>query len=217
MKVLVTAGSTAIPIDKVRVISNIFKGKTGYSIAEYFHSKNEDVSLLTSLKRYSQTPVCNYKTYDELYEEMYKFVQYNKFDLIIHSAAVSDYYVEGVYTKDYNQIAFELERLNNDSKVKSNYPEMYLKLKPTRKIVDDLRFKWGYTGTLIKFKLQVDMSDEELIEIAQKSRIDSEANYIVANCLEWCRERAYIISENSVINVKREYLPKTLYQLVEKN
>jgi len=31
-RVLVTAGNTSVPIDRVRVISNIFKGRTGAGI-----------------------------------------------------------------------------------------------------------------------------------------------------------------------------------------
>ena len=49
MKVLVTAGATMSPIDKVRAITNIFKGRTGTAIAKYFaKSRRHDVTLITS-------------------------------------------------------------------------------------------------------------------------------------------------------------------------
>ena len=49
------------------------------------------------------------------------------------------------------------------------------------------------------------MSDEELIDIATKSMLHSDANLMVANCLEWARYRAYIIKDGSdPKSVKRE-------------
>jgi phosphopantothenoylcysteine synthetase/decarboxylase len=38
-RVLVTAGNTSVPIEKVRSIGNIFSGRTGTRIAEYFVSR----------------------------------------------------------------------------------------------------------------------------------------------------------------------------------
>jgi len=59
--------------------------------------------------------------------------------------------------------------------------------------------------------LEVGIEDEELISIAKESRIKSDANIIVANCLEWAKERAYVITEKSVANIKRDLLPHYLY------
>ena len=47
-RVLITAGATTVPIDKVRAITNIFKGRTGTEIAEFFSKKGCQVILLTS-------------------------------------------------------------------------------------------------------------------------------------------------------------------------
>ena len=46
--VLVTAGSTMVPIDKVRAITNIFNGRTGTNIALYFAQQGWNVTLVTS-------------------------------------------------------------------------------------------------------------------------------------------------------------------------
>ena len=214
-KILVTAGSTNIPIDKVRVITNIFKGKTGRVIAEYFDKQGHQVTLLTSNFQDRMEAKVNqkylYGEYDELYREMEGLITTNKYDVIIHSAAVSDYKVDGTFTPAGMG---RLMRIDNDSKINSNHPELYLKLVPTRKIIDDIRTLWGFKGKLVKFKLQVDMSDDELLEIAKKSRETSGANVIVANCLEWSKDRAYVITENSVDNIDRESLPKVLEALL---
>ena len=84
-----------------------------------------------------------------------------------------------------------LVKVNSGSKIGSDHNELFLKLVPTAKIIDKIRDPWGFEGTLVKFKLQVGMSDQELLRIAGESREHSLADYIVANCLEWCAERAY--------------------------
>ena len=136
MKVLVTAGSTIIPIDKVRVISNIFHGKTGTNIAGYFASQGDDVYLLTSnpglvARMVPSSPILSvfpYRTYDELAELMQTLIGGSDFDVIIHSAAVSDYYVSGVFVKDG---AGGLQAVGQDAKISSAHKSLFLEMKPT--------------------------------------------------------------------------------------
>ena len=45
-KILITAGPTWIPIDKVRVITNIFKGRLGIIIAKEAIKRKAKVTLL---------------------------------------------------------------------------------------------------------------------------------------------------------------------------
>jgi phosphopantothenate-cysteine ligase/phosphopantothenoylcysteine decarboxylase/phosphopantothenate--cysteine ligase len=212
-RVLITAGSTAIHIDKVRIISNIFKGRTGNTLSHYFQKSGKySVDLLTSNKEMFPPPAANktysYKTYDELYDKMEELITTENYDIIIHSAAVSDYQVSKVVDKDLNEI-------DSSKKISSQADEMYIKLVPTRKIIDDIRTLWNFKGTLIKFKLQVGMSDKELIDIATKSMKDSKADMIVANCLEWCNKSAYIITSNRCISVDRKNLSDEIEKFIE--
>ena len=71
-----------------------------------------------------------------------------------------------------------------DGKIGSSHDRLILELVPTEKLVDLIRNPWGFTGTLVKFKLQVGLTDDELLAIARKSMADSHADFIVANCLE---------------------------------
>lgn len=210
MKILITSGSTAMMIDKVRMISNVFKGKTGHAIAEHF-SKEHDVTLLTSNKAHTLETgkVVYYKTYDELYDNMETMIKSEGYDVIVHSSAVSDYKAEGVYVDEATDELTRLVKLDSSKKISSEHDEMYIKLTQTRKIVDDIR-DWGFTGTLVKFKLQVGITDEELLDIAKKSRAHSDAEIIVANCLEWARDRAYIVTKDDVVDSERNDLPKWL-------
>lgn len=202
--ILITSGSTSVHIDDVRVITNVFKGKTGNILAEQLNKKF-NVTLLTSNTNRVIPNTYYYKTYDDLYREMEYLIKNNNFDIIIHSAAISDYKVEGTYTKD-------LIKIDSDSKISSDYKELYLRLVQTRKIIDDIR-DWGFDGILVKFKLQVGISDDELIEIAKKSMDHSRADIIVANCKEWARYYAYIITNNSVEKITRDLLGVKLEEL----
>jgi phosphopantothenoylcysteine synthetase/decarboxylase len=209
MKILITGGNTAIPIDKVRVISNIFKGKTASGIAAHAVTLGHDVTLIGNPGMEVPLFINNfisYKTYNELASLMEEQIRNNKFDAIVHSAAVSDYSVSRVLDES-------LQPLDNNKKVGSNHDKLYLELVPTKKLIDQIRSQWGFTGVLVKFKLQVGISDKELLKIAMASRKD--ANIIVANCLEWARERAYLVEENTTLEVKRNELSSILVKRIE--
>ena len=213
MKVLITAGSTNVMIDKVRCISNIFKGRTGSELARYFSyngydreadsfdmSNKHEVTLITSnphhhlVENIKGLNILPYKTYDELYSLMEQQITSNDYDVVIHSAAVSDYKVAGTYASKGGVHHEDLHEVDSSTKISSSAKELYIKLVPTEKIIDKIRDLWGFKGKLVKFKLQVGMTDEELLDIAFKSMQHSNADFIVANCLEWARDRAFIIS-----------------------
>jgi len=48
MNILVTAGNTIVPIDRVRCITNVFTGRTGTQIAMCGYERGHNVTLLTS-------------------------------------------------------------------------------------------------------------------------------------------------------------------------
>ena len=105
MRILVTAGNTQAPIDRVRCITNIFTGRTGASIALEAYRRGHDVTLLTSHPEVidatdpdpSRWHCLAYRTFDDLAAMMEKQIKGDKLDAIIHCAAVSDYLVNGIY------------------------------------------------------------------------------------------------------------------------
>jgi len=217
LKFLITCGSPQIPIDRVRTIGNIFKGNTGFEIAMSISSyKDHEVDLLTSnpfhkqygkINPFNKFNISSYKTFDDLKNSMQLFTQ-SDIDVIIHSAAVNDYKLEGTYHRIHNGT---LIRLPDAGKIKSNHKELFLRMIQTEKLIDLIRPEWGFKGILVKFKLEVGKSNEDLIDIAQKSREHSQADIIVANCLEWMNERAIIITAHATIEVERKELPSMLY------
>src|ERR1700730_12480378 len=104
MKLLVTAGNTLTPIDRVRGITNIFSGRTGGQIALHAHERGHAVTLLTSHPEARPSPmpkdrwtVLAYRTFDDLRKLMERAVRGGERDAVIHSAAVSDYQTAGIY------------------------------------------------------------------------------------------------------------------------
>lgn len=233
MKILVTSGSTQMPIDKVRCLTNIFKGKTGTVIALQAALDGHEVTLIANQSidklRYMHPDVLfgklcfktiPYNTFDELEQIMKKEITTGIYDVVIHSAAVSDYQVTIVTSEIKDLEWWERQPYGTFVERESKIPSgkiTYLGLEPTKKLVDEIRKSWDFKGKLVKFKLQVDMSDEELLEIAKKSRATSDADFIVANCLEWSKSRAYIVDRNdNVESVDRSSLAKRLICEVSK-
>ncbi|GKU82419.1 bifunctional phosphopantothenoylcysteine decarboxylase/phosphopantothenate--cysteine ligase CoaBC [Niallia sp. NCCP-28] len=97
-RVLVTAGPTREKIDPVRFISNSSTGKMGYSVAQQALNLGAEVILVTGPSHL--TPPKGAKVIRvESAEEMYEAVidQYDKTDIVIKTAAVSDYKPAFVY------------------------------------------------------------------------------------------------------------------------
>jgi len=202
MRILVTAGNTQVQIDKVRSITNVFTGKTGGRIALAAHARHHAVTLLTShpevlAEMQPQLPSADhwqlerYRTFDDLESLLDSHVRNGRFDVIIHVAAVSDYRSAGVYRWDPG--AAQPTLLDRSiGKIKSDEPELWLRLVRTPKLVDRMRTDWGFTGTLVKFKLEVGLDDDQLLAVAEKSRLQSQADFMVANTLEGADAWAYL-------------------------
>jgi len=216
MKILVTAGNTQAPIDRVRCITNIFTGRTGTGIALHALGRGHAVTLLTShpeiLADFPDAPaaectgwtVCPYRTFDDLAAQMASQLGKGGWNVVIHCAAVSDYQSGGIFglapgtrfdpASGAWSGAEEGPRLVDRAagKVKSDEPELWLRLVRAPKLVDRIRTDWGFTGILVKFKLEVGKSDEQLLDIAEKSRRQSHADWMVANTLEGAAAWAYL-------------------------
>src|SRR5881398_2321606 len=104
MHLLVTAGNTQAPIDRVRCITNIFTGRTGAAIALRACDRGHTVTLLTShperipeLPPASRWTLHHYRTFDDPRDLMAGQIKDGRFDVVIHCAAVSDYLSAGVF------------------------------------------------------------------------------------------------------------------------
>jgi phosphopantothenoylcysteine synthetase/decarboxylase len=231
MKILVTAGSTQMPIDNVRTISNIFKGRTGTAIA-WQATQHNDVTLIANResdqmlcdlreaygrpKHLDQFKLIEYKTFDELESLMEQEIRNGHYDIVIHSAAVSDYRPVDVLAPlphdYYNKGMVSIKA----DKVSSDHPEIYIKCVQTPKLVDYIREPWGFNGVLVKFKLQVGITKEQLLEIARNSRKVSSADFIVANLLDDFNQPSpnmFICGDGLLEEVSRLGLPERLLKI----
>jgi len=103
-------------------------------------------------------------------------------------------------------------------KVKSTYSHIAILGERTEKLVDLFRGEWGYRGLLVKFKLEVGIMPEKLIEIGQASRRASGADYLVANTLDMVegdRAGAYLLSDAGEEWVPRNALPERMKRLAQ--
>ena len=91
-KILVTAGPTIEPIDPVRFISNPSSGKMGFSVARAAAHRGAEVTLIsgpTHLADPMNVTTIRVRTAEEMADHV--FQQMENADVIIKSAAVSDY------------------------------------------------------------------------------------------------------------------------------
>jgi phosphopantothenate---cysteine ligase (CTP) len=102
-------------------------------------------------------------------------------------------------------------------KVKSTHPEIAVTGQRTEKLVDLFRTEWRHSGLLVKFKLEVGISAEDLIKVGHASRRAGAADYVVANTLEMTtgpHAGAYLLGNGTEEWVPRASLPARMLMLV---
>lgn len=159
LNILVTAGGTQEPIDPVRSITNVSTGRTGFTLAKSLEEAGHEVTLVQSESSQFQDGlrrVLNYTTTDSMARLLEEELSRRNYDLVIHSAAVSDFRVEEV------------------SKTKISSKEgITLRLIPNPKLVARLK-DWSRNKNLkvISFKLTSGADHLEVLE--QLSKYDSD-------------------------------------------
>ncbi|MBC7784404.1 MAG: hypothetical protein H7144_11250 [Burkholderiales bacterium] len=205
---LVTAGNTREMIDRVRDWGNIFTGNTGFAIAKALRPLG-DVELITSNKSHLEQARAlgmttrSFTDHASLLALLAERVTTTAFDAVFMTAAVADYSPAGSFAVSQRTVLPDgseqwTVRDVQAAKVKSSHPAIAVLGMPTKKIIDCFRREWGYKNLLVKFKLEVGITKEELISVGQASRIASGADYLIANTLEMVegdRAGAYLISE----------------------
>lgn len=198
--ILITAGPTWVPIDSVRVISNIATGQTGIMLAEKLRRLGAKVTLLLGSSEVNcsdrRIRVLRFKFFNELRESIKKELKNRHYDVIIHSAAVSDF-KPGKFIK---------------GKIKSG-KEYHLKLKPLPKIINDIR-RFAPATKVAMFKLEPGVSKEVLLQRAKAAQAEAGTDFVVANRIN--PYQAFIINEkNDIIPVKsKSELVKKLLRIL---
>jgi phosphopantothenoylcysteine decarboxylase/phosphopantothenate--cysteine ligase len=170
LSVLITAGGTKEPIDGARFISNISTGKTAAKVAEVFINNGWDVTYLSS--KDSEVPngkfkKKNFSTFNDLDKEIKSLIRNRKFDVFIHSAAVSDY---------------SPLKVNEHIKINSTKKTLTLTFKKTPKLVNKLLYdSYNKSMKLIAFKFTVNLDINQKIEKIEKLLKESNADIVIQN------------------------------------
>jgi len=209
-RILITGGSTWVAIDRVRIISNIFSGRTSCLIAKKAKELGAQVTLLLGQGELNLPPrfledikVIRYRYFDELLNLMKREILTKHYNALIHSAAVSDY----APIKKYR------------GKIPSRKNILILRLKPTIKIIERVK-KWDPKIFLVQFKLEIGKKVKELINIAYKSMIKNKSDLVVANDLNKISKNKYealiIDLEKNVLKVRsRNELVTNLLKIIK--
>jgi len=165
-KILITAGPTIEYIDPVRVITNQSTGKTGVLLASQLISAGAKVTLVYgpgSEEPPKGAKIIRAETVNEMFDAVKKEMKRHKFDIVILSAAASDYTTQ-----------------KTKSKIKSTKENLVIKLRKAPKIIDHIK-KMQPDVFLVGFKAEADISRKTLVESARKKLKESSADMIIAN------------------------------------
>jgi phosphopantothenoylcysteine decarboxylase/phosphopantothenate--cysteine ligase len=168
-KVLVTAGPTREKIDNVRFVTNGSTGKMGISLAKEAYFRGGEVTLVlgpTNEPVPSEIEVVRAETAHDMLEMTSEQAQgFGKDDLIILTAAVADFTPE----------------TQHDGKISSE-GELIVHFKKTEKIAKKVR-ELCPEATLVLFKAEWDLSEDQLIESALSRLNETKGEWIIANDL----------------------------------
>ncbi|MBP7141941.1 MAG: bifunctional phosphopantothenoylcysteine decarboxylase/phosphopantothenate--cysteine ligase CoaBC [Opitutaceae bacterium] len=178
LRVLVTAGGTAEPIDGVRVLSNTSTGATGAIIATHLSRVGHDVLLLRAKTAISTDGICQeeiFVTFSHLEAALRRLLASQAFDAVIHAAAVSDYSVETV------SMASDSPPLSPGKLPSGGAP--VIQLRPNPRLVDNLR-NWSHTPfILVAFKLTHGAGTAQSDEAVGRLFAQCQADFVVHNDL----------------------------------
>lgn len=202
-RVLITAGPTWVPIDRVRVISNIATGETGLLLAQRLRDLGADVTLVlgpvSACCVDSKIRLLRFKFFDELKDLITRELKSRKYDIVIHSAAVSDYRPVRYYA----------------DKIKSGRKRWRLDLIPTTKIIDSIK-KIRPSLYLVGFKFEPGLAKNTLIKEARGLMLRANLDATIANSITKNRYLAYILEPGQIYGpmLGKKHLVRKLVNMI---
>lgn len=176
-RILITAGATREPIDGIRFVTNVSTGRTGATIADRLAAKGWQVTFVhgqgSALPNASIARV-PYGSFADLDATLQRELAAQRYDGVIHAAAVSDYSVDSVNggTADGNVKLRSGDTL--DLRFKSNF-----KILPRLK-----QYSANADVQVIGFKLTLNQTEDGTAEIA-RGLLGQAVDAVVAN--DWSR------------------------------
>ena len=169
----------------MRVISNTATGETGLLLAEKFAQQGAKVTLLlgpvSGCCVNKKIKVINFKFFDELRSKLIRELESRNYDLVIHSAAVSDYKPKSICR----------------TKISSGKKELQLSMVPTEKIIDRIK-KMQPQAFLVGFKLEPGANKNRLLKEAENLIKQAKADLVVANTIDNGRYKACLLGKGKL-------------------
>lgn len=203
-RVLITAGPTWVPIDSVRVISNISTGEMGLLLAKEAARSGAIVDLclgpIGSFDLGKKIHVFRFTYFTELFDLIKRGLKKKKYDVILHAAAVSDYLTHA-----------------RRGKISSKKNRLVLKLERAPKIIKAIR-QLNPKTYLVMFKFETGVSDSLLIKRAQIAMLQVKADMVIANTIKDGKYKGYILNGSGLISKSnsREGLSQRLIEVLRK-
>lgn len=166
LKVLITSGGTVEPVDDVRVITNKSTGKTAALLADRLIESGIEVTYLHAAQAAVPNLACvqpAFTDFSSLKNSLETLLKEEKYDFVVHSAAVSDYSVEPFAGK-----------INSDAE------QITLTLKKNPKLINLIK-TISPQSSLIGFKL-TSRADEKIIQNKVSSLFENaKCDYVIQN------------------------------------
>ncbi|MBU0753750.1 MAG: hypothetical protein KJ645_01330 [Planctomycetes bacterium] len=207
---IITAGGTREPIDDVRYIGNSSTGRLGAAVADRAFTRGHrvlfihgiDCAMPECIDAIESDPYSNSADLENRLEQRVRAATHPA--VVVHAAAVADFLPERVH-----------------GKISSGRKEdLILRFSQAKKIVDLIKF-WNPKILLVKFKLESNLSQDQLLEIGRACGRLSQADWVVANdisAITQTKHKAFIIEasgEYQSANTKVEIAEK-LVDLIDK-
>ncbi len=156
MNCIVTAGPTFEPLDDVRRLTNFSTGRLGTELANFLASRGHNVTLLigesaTYAGKRKAKRVKGFSTTADLRAKIKSFSG-QKVDAIFHAAAVSDFKIGKIFTRN---AAGKLQPFTPSSKISTRRGSLFVELAPTPKIIAELR-GWFPKTKIVGWKFEAD-------------------------------------------------------------
>ena len=191
-KIIVATGPTIEPLDSLRYMTNIFRGRLGIYIAQDAWFRGADVKLIYGDGGRLEIPEfmspIRVKTFDETYKTILKEFSEFKPDAGILVMSATDYKLAG---EPY------------DGKMSSKDPAAMNRLTfdMAPKIIEDVR-NADMDVYLVTAKLENGKEESELIEIGKNRAKKGKFNLVIANDLQYMtgeKHPVFIVNKNEVL------------------
>jgi phosphopantothenate---cysteine ligase (CTP) len=239
MNLLITAGTTRSPIDRIRGVTTIFTGRTGSKIATTAWNRGHTVTLVTSNPReLPDIPPASelserrlntilYTTHDDLTTILQREIKSKAHAVIIHTAASSDYTIAGTFAPDTGTFFNPRNRTwgsntqplmieQSTEQIQGIEPELWVRMVRAPRLVDRFRNPWGFGGLIVRFTVEPTMTDAELRGTADFARKQSGASLIVATTIDSVKHWAIMGPvDGKYERVSRREVPERLVEQIE--